>query len=175
MKKFLPVLVAAFAVSSVVGITAAADEIRIGYVDMHKVLTESKAGKRVKAELEKFAQQRKEALVKDEQLLKKMQEAYEKDKLILSEAQKQEKQREFQQKIEAYQKAGAEATRELSQKEQDYAVKAVPDIRAIIRDLAQEEKLTLVFEKNEMPVLYAVDGPDLTERVLKKFDAKSGG
>jgi len=38
---------------------------------------------------------------------------------------------------------------------------------------AQAEKLMLVLEKNEQPVLYAEDGPDLTDRVIKAYDAKS--
>lgn len=153
----------------------AAADVRIGYVDMRRVLTESKAGKQVKAEIEKTVKQRQEALAREEQKLKDMQQAYEKDKLILSEAQRQEKQKEFEQKLNAYRQATAEAQREIQQKEQDYTKKTLPQVRAIISDLAREEKLLLVFEKHEMPVLYAADGPDLTEKVIKRLDARPGG
>ena len=141
----------------------------IGYVDMRKVLTENKAGQRLKAELEKSVKSRKDALAKEEEKLKALQQAYEKDKLLLSENQRQEKQKDFQQKVEAYQKQVTQAQRELSQKESEYAKKAVPEIRAIIRELAQEEKLMLVFEKSEVP-LYAAEGPDLTDKVLARYN-----
>lgn len=147
-------------------------DVRIGYVDMRRVLTESKAGKQVKTEIEKTVKQRQEALARDEQQLKNLQQAYEKEKLILSEAQRQEKQKEFEQKLNAYRQASADAQREIQQKEQEYTKKTLPTVRAIIQDLAKEEKLTLVFEKHEMPVLYAADGPDLTERIIKRLDAK---
>jgi len=149
---------------------AGADSTIIGYVDMRRVLTESKSGQRVKAELEKTVKQRQETLAKEEDKLKALERAFEKDKLILSDAQRQEKQKEFQQKLEAYQKSAGEAQREIQQKEQEYTKKAVPEIRAIIRDLAKEEKLTLVFEKHEIPALYATDGPDLTEKVLARYN-----
>jgi Skp family chaperone for outer membrane proteins len=31
-----------------------------------------------------------------------------------------------------------------------------------------------VFEKNEQPVLFAKEGPDLTDLVIKRMDAKAG-
>lgn len=154
--------------------SAFAADVRIGYVDMRRVLTESKAGQRVKGEIEGLMKQRQQSLSKDEQQLKELQQAFEKDKLVLSDAQKQTKQKEFDEKLRAYQQAAAEANREIGQKEQDYTKKVVPEIRAIIGDIAKQEKLTLVFEKREMPVLYAADGPDLTEKVIKRFDAKGG-
>lgn len=165
MKRFSFILISLLALTA-----AQAEVIGIGYVDMRKVLTENKAGQKVKAELEKAVKTRKEALAKEEERLKSLQAAYEKDKLLLSETQRQDKQKDFQQKYEAYQKHAQQAQRELSQKEAEYTKKALPEIRAIIRDLAKEEKLALVFEKNEIPALYAVDGPDLTDKVLARYN-----
>lgn len=149
---------------------AHAEAVGIGYVDMRKVLTENKTGQRVKADIEKAAKARQDALAKEEQKLKGLQQAYEKDKLLLSEAQRKEKQKDFQKKLEAYQTQAAQAQRELSQQEAEYTKKAVPEIRAIIRELAQEQKLSLVFEKNQVPALYSADGPDLTETVLARYN-----
>lgn len=165
MKRFVVVLLSLMALT-----VAHADAGNIGYVDMRKVLTENKVGMKVKADLEKAVKARKAALANEEEKLKALQAAYEKDKLLLSEGQRQAKQKDFQQKLEAYQKHAAQAQRELSEKEREYTKKAVPEIRAIIRDLAKEEKLTLVFEKNEIPALYAADGPDLTEKVLARYN-----
>jgi outer membrane protein len=155
--------------------TAHAQDTRIGYVDVRKVMNDSKAGKRVRGELEKTVTQRQETLARDEQQLKGLQQAYEKDKLLLSEAQKQAKQKEFDEKLRAFQQSAAAAQREVEQKKTEFERKALAEIQAIVRDIAKEEKLTLVFEKNQMPVLYAADGPDLTDKVLRRFDAKGGG
>lgn len=169
MKQFI---LAAALMGVALGGVAYASDIKIGYVDLRRVLTESKAGQRVKADLEKSVASRKAALAKDEEKLKAMQDAFEKDKLLLSEAKKKEKQKQFQQKLQAYQKSAGEAQREISQKENEFTAKALPEVRVIVREIAKEDKLTLVFEKNQMPVLYAVDGPDLTDKVLQRYDAK---
>lgn len=174
MKRIVTAVLLAGVLLGTVGSGYAADA-RIGYVDMRRVLTETNAGKRVKGEIEKTVKQRQESLQREEQALKDMQQSYDKDKLLLSEAQKQAKQKEFEEKVKAYQQARAAAQREIDQKEQEFTRKAIPEIRAIIRDLAREEKLMLVFEKHEQPVLYAADGPDLTERVIQRLDAQGGG
>lgn len=166
MKQYAVLLISMLAWSA----GAHAEAVGIGYVDMRKVLTENKAGQRVKADIEKAAKARQDALAKEEQKLKGLQEAYEKDKLLLSEAQRKEKQKDFQKKFEAYKKQAAQAQQDLSQKETEYTKKAVPEIRAIIRELALEQKLSLVFEKNQVPALYSVDGPDLTEAVLSRYN-----
>lgn len=151
-----------------------ADDVRIGYVDVRKVLTESKAGQKVKAEIEKLVKQHKGTLGSEEQKLKGMQQDFEKNKLLLSETQREAKQQEFQERVRAFQKARSEAQRDIDQREREYTGKALPQIRAIIRDVAKEMKLTLVFEKNESPVLYAADGPDLTDKIIERFNAKGG-
>jgi len=152
---------------------AHADEIRIGYVDLRQVMTQSQAGQRAKSEIERLIAERRATLRREEQAIKDMQQAYEKDKLLLSESQKQAKQREFEEKVRAFQQAQLEAQREVERQEREFARRTIPEVREIIREIAREQKLTLVFEKNEMPVLYAIDGPDITDKVIQRFNAKS--
>ena len=154
--------------------SAYAEDIRIGYVDLRKGMTESKSGLRLRGEIEKTVKDRRESLGKDEQQLKNLQQSFEKEKLLLSETQRVAKQKEFEEKVKTFQQARADAQREIEQKEREFTSKALPKIRDIIRALAKEQKLSLVFEKNEAPVLYAAEGPDLTEKVMQRFDTAGG-
>lgn len=172
MKRFSWVVLAGLCLFSVGW--AYAEDVRIGYVDVRKVLTESKAGQQVKGEIEKLVKKHRETLGKGEQELKDMQGAYEKDKLLMSESQRETKQQEFQDKLKAFQQARARAQREIDEKERAFTNQALPKIREIIRDLAKQQKLTLVFDKHDASVLYAADGPDLTDKVIDRFNAKGG-
>jgi outer membrane protein len=154
---------------------AAAEAVRIGYVDLRRVLSESELGKRHKAEMEKLLKQRQAELEKEEQVLRDMQQDYDKNRYTLSESQIKERQKSFQEKFEAFQKHRQEAQQELQRKDSEFTRQALTNIRQIVRSLAQEEKLALVFEKSELGgglfVLYAQDGPDLTDKVLARFNA----
>lgn len=150
------------------------DSPKYGYVDMRKVLAESKGGKRSKAELEKLIKQKQGQLAKEKGKLQAMEEAYDKEQLVLTEAQKQRRQHAFQEKVQAYNRMAAAAQKDLEKKEKEFSRRVIGVIRGVIAELAKEQNLALVFEKNEKPVLYAKEGPDLTDLVIKRYDAKAG-
>ena len=148
----------------------AADSVKIGYVDVRAVLLESKAGKQHKANMEIVVKDKQAAIKKEEDKLKGMQQTLEKEILTLTKAQKQEKQRSFQEKVQAYQKMGQEAERDLRQKDSEFTNKSLEEIRQVIADVAKEEKIGLMLGKAE--VLYADDGMDLTAKVIQKYDSR---
>jgi len=150
----------------------AADSVKIGYVDVRTVVLESKSGKQHKVDMEKFVKDKQAALKKEEDKLKTLQQNLEKEMLTLTEAQKQEKQRDFQGKVQAFQKSAQEAEREVRQKDTEYTNKALEEVRKVITEVAKDEKVGLVLGKTEMSVLYAEDGMDLTAKVIKKYDSR---
>jgi outer membrane protein len=149
----------------------AADNVKIGYVDVRTVVLDSKAGQQHKAEMDKFVKDKQAALKKEEEKLKTLQQSLEKEMLTLTEAQKQDKQRGFQEKVQAFQKSVQDDERELRQKDAEYTNKALEVIRKVIADVAKEEKVGLVLGKTE--VLFAEDGMDLTPKVVQKYDSLS--
>lgn len=167
-------MVTIVAVAGLLGSTmaGAVDNPKIGYVDMRAVLLESKAGKQHKKEMEKFVQSKQAALKKEEDKLKSLQQSLEKEMLTLTEAQKQDKQRGFQEKVQNLQKLAQDAERELRKKDAEYTNKSVEEIRKIITETAKEEKVSLVLGKTETSVLYAEEGMDLTPKVIKKYDSR---
>lgn len=145
--------------------------LKIGYVDVRAVLAESKSGKQFRAELDKFVKDKQAALKKEEEKLVGLRQSLEKEALTLSDAQKQEKQKSFQEKVQALQKMAQEADRELRQKDAEFTNKALQTIREIIGEVAKEEKVNLVLSRNE--VLYGDEAMNLTAKVSEKFDARS--
>lgn len=152
---------------------AAAEDVRIGYVDVRQVLTRSEAGAEAKREIESAIKERQESLRRDEQHLRELQQEFEKNKLLLSEEQRRARQQEFQRELREFQQARAEAQHEIESRERDFARRMMPVVREVIAALAQKRHLHLVFEKHEMPVLYAADGPDLTEAVIRGVNARA--
>ena len=168
------ITVAALAILAVSNMVSAADKPAIGYVDVRTVLLESKAGKQHKTEIEKIFKDKQAALKKEDEKLKTLQQNLEKEMLTLSDTQKQEKQRGFQEKVQALQKNAQEAERDLRQKDSEYSTKAVEEMRKVVAEVAKEEKLSLVFGKSEMSVLYSDEGMDITSKVIQKLDSRTG-
>jgi outer membrane protein len=155
------------------GAAIAADKPAIGYVNLHTVLVESKVGKRNKAELDKLVKQKESAISDAQGKLKAMQQAFQKEQLLMTDDQKKAKQKEFQEKAQAYQEMVNEAKLSVNKKDNEYASKSLAEIKPIIAEVAKEMKISIVLDANELSVLYAEKGMDLTQKVIERYDAKT--
>ncbi|MHB8534308.1 MAG: OmpH/Skp family outer membrane protein [Sulfuricaulis sp.] len=149
----------------------AAEQPAIGYVNLQKVLVTSKVGKRNKIELDKLIAQKKSAISAAQEKLKAMQESYKKDQLLMTDDQKNAKEKEFQEKARAYQQMVDAANQAVNKKGNEFADSALAQIKPIIARIAREMKLSIVFDANDMSVLYAEKGMDLTQKVIEQYDA----
>ncbi len=170
MKKMLAVMLLAGLAFS--GVAGAEEKLKVSYVDVRQVLIQSNAGKQFQAATEKAGKEKQGLFAAEEKKLQALKEAFEKDQLTYSEAQKRSKQRDLQDKYQALQDSVNDTQKEFRQKESEFTGKALKDIRTVIAEVAKEEKATLVLEKTEMSVLYAEEGLDLTAKVLQKYNAK---
>ena len=174
MKRLVLLGTAVMVLAAISSTSLAEEKFRVGIVDMRKVLVESQTGKRAKEELGKLFKQKQEQVAKEEQQLKSMQEAFEKDQLLMTDEQKKKKQEEFQQKLAAFRKMSQDAQRELGQKDQEFTRQAVTEIRPIVGEIAKAEKVKIVYERSEGSVLYVEEAVDMTDKVIKAYDAKAG-
>jgi outer membrane protein len=170
MKKFVLFVLLVFIFN---GVAIAADKPAVGYVNLHTVLLESKVGKRNKAELDKLVKQKESAISAAQDKLKAMQESFQKEQLLMTDDQKKAKQKEFQEKAQAYQEMVNEAKQTVGKKDNEYANKSLTEIKPIIAAIAKEMKISIVFDANELSVLYAEPGMDLTQKVIERYDAKT--
>jgi len=172
--KLILILMAA---AMVVGATTvrAEDKARIGYVDVRKVLFESKSGQKSKATMQRMEKEKLAVLQREKSKLdaefQRLKSDIEKNKLIYSQKQVNDKQRAFQQKVQRFQQMQLEARGELSKTGSALTKTAVENIRKIIAEVAREEKLMLVFDLNAPP-LYAEPGPDITDKVMDRYNKK---
>ncbi len=152
----------------------AQDKLRIGTLDVRKVLVESKPGQQHRVELEKMVKERRDKLTKEETNIKSLQEKLEKDKLVLTEIQKEQKQKEIERKIADVQKVAQEYQQQVAKRDNELSGEASAIVREIIADIAKQEKLVMVVDKNQSGIFWVEEPVDITERVAKAYEAKVG-
>ena len=150
----------------------AAEEMKLGFIDMQKAIQETAAGKKAKKDLEDEFNKKKKDLEKKEADLKKMNDDLEKKALVLTDEMKQKKAQELQQEMLKYREVVAKSQMEIQKKERDLTAPIVEKLRAIVDDIAKKEGFTMVLEKSEQSVLWAKKDLDLTDRVIKEADKK---
>ena len=158
--------VSAFLVSNVY-----AAEIKIGYVDVQRVLNKSQAGLEHRRALQARADELKETIQKKQAELKALKESIEKQAVMLSEEAKREKEREYQKELKEFERLVKDSREELKQSEMERTTALLKRIEKVITTLGEKERYTLVLEKSESFILYAPKEVDITDRVIKAFDS----
>jgi outer membrane protein len=152
----------------------AAEDVRVGVVDMQKALQTVESGKKAKATLEKEFNIKKKELQAEESSIKKMGEEFKKQSLVLNDEARMKKQGEIQERIMKFQEMTARSQSEIQKKEQELTQPIVNKLRAIISEMAKTKGYTVILEKNENTVLYSMDKDDLTAEVITTFNKGKG-
>ena len=153
----------------------AADAVKVGVMDQQLVIERSKAGKRALEELKAYSAARQKLINSDDQELKELEQSIQDGKL--SEAAKQEKQSQFQAKLEAYQRRLADFNREIQQKQRETVVEYSKKVQDAAQAVAQREGYIAIIDRgNEAMiriVIYYQHGLDVTDLVVKEFDKQN--
>jgi outer membrane protein len=152
----------------------AADDMKIGVVDMQKALQSVEAGKKAKAQLEKEVEAKKKEFDSEKAAITKMGEEFKKQSLVMSDEARAKKQGELQERIAKLQQKGMETENELRTKEQQLTQPILNKLRGIITEQAKKKGYSMVLEKNENTVLFSQDKDDLTQDVVSAYNKSSG-
>ena len=150
-----------------------AAELRIGCVDMQRALNESETGKKAKAVMESEYQKFQSEIAQRRKELQDFQENLQRQGLMLSQQAKKEKEKEYQNKLKEFKRWGEDRQAELKQKEMELTKATLKGLAATVKKLGEEEKFTLILEKNEAILLYASKAVDLTDRVIQIFNSST--
>jgi outer membrane protein len=111
-----------------------------------------------------FAERQKE--------LQTMKEALEKQAPMMKPEARTAKEKDFQAKVRDYQRWLEDNQKEIQQKGTEMERTILQGIQKVIKKIGEEESYTFVLEKNENIVLFSSKAIDLTDRVIKAYDAQ---
>jgi len=168
MKRLVVVMAALVVLSLATGARAA--EVKLGSVDIQKILLISDAGKEAKEQLAlKAGKYEAEKNLKEEDL-KKLKSELEKQSVLLSETARSAKEKDYQQRLKEYQRFLKDAQDDLQAKNDDLTNRIVEEIVRVIQDYGRKNGYTYIFVKNE-GMIFVDDKVDLTDELLKQFNA----
>ena len=147
----------------------AADTIKFGAIDVQKVLNESESGKKAKSDLEGLIKSRQSAIDEKGKNIEKLKTDMEKQASVLSADARKTKEEELEKVLREYQRVVQDSQAEIKKKEAELTDTILKEIRDLVEKTAEEEGYTLVIEKGM--VLYSSKGIDITDTMLKKYDA----
>ncbi len=166
-------ILSAVAVAAALGPAAAsAADLKIGYVDLQKALNEVDEGKSAKAVLKRDFDEKQKELDRKQEELKRMRADLDKQSVVMSDQARREKEEEFQRKAMETQGRFLELQKELSGREREVTRGIFDKMGVLIREIAEAEGFTMVFEKTDAGLLYAPPALDITNELIRKYNAR---
>ena len=146
-----------------------ADGVKIGSVDVQKVLVLSEAGKEAKEQLAGRGNKYETEKNSREEELKKLKGELEKQNIILAEDARKAKEQLFMQKRKELDRFLKDAQEDLQAKNDELTSRLVEEIVKIIQDYGKRNGYSFIFIKNESMV-FVDEKADLTDEILKAFN-----
>ena len=169
MKKFLvSIAMTAMAVPMFAQTTVPA---RVAVIDVQRVLATSTAGKSAYEKLKKMQEDRIAKAQKMDDEIKSLDNDINTKKLSLSEDKLTDMAKQLSDKKIAMQRYAQDADREVGEARDRTLADLEQKIKPVIDAIGKEMGLAAIFNKFESGLVYASDAIDITDTVIKRFDA----
>lgn len=143
---------------------AAADELKVGYVDFERVALNSPQIAEGKARLDEEFRPRNEALEIEEQRLQDMEDRLLRDAAVMTEAQEQAMERELRALRRQVQRDREDLVDEFNFRLNEVQQEVEKEIEEIVRRFADDNNFDLILVTH---VLYVSERIDITDQVIE--------
>lgn len=144
---------------------AYAQQMKIGYVNKIKVLTELESWKNADRRLLKMKEDAEFELVSMTNEADSLNQVLQ-NQMMLTDAMRSQIQGQILKLSQNYQRIGATRQQELIQTENSLKSPIIEAFEDIVRDLGIKEDFTIIYDNTINSILFASGGRDLTEQVL---------
>ena len=144
---------------------------KIAIVDFNRASQVVREGALIQGELMQL-QRSKEASIKEmEAQIMGMRNEYEKQQMILSDDTRRTKEQEIMAATQEYQQAVVAAQQEMASAYETKAAALFEKMRIVCEEIGKEKKYSLVLEVSQGGVVYSGDAEDITDELVKRYDA----
>jgi outer membrane protein len=151
---------------------SAKDDLLIGYVEISRALVEVNEGKRAKDQLKAQFEKKQKELSDREAKLKKLKDDIDKESIVKVDEATQKKKDEFQAQLVELQQIFMKEQKELQEAELKLTSGITDKMRKIIAEIGEQGGYTLILESSGTRMLFAKPHLDLTNEVIRKYNAK---
>lgn len=152
---------------------AATPTVRLGHVDLMRIAADSETGKAGQAQLSELKKKLQGQVEAKQKQLEKQKSAIEAKLQTLSPQQREAKGKDFQKKVEEFQKFVMNTEKEFQKSQEEIFSRLNKAIEQASADYGKANNLSLVVVKRELLYLGSgVDAQDVTDGIIKLIDRK---
>lgn len=159
----------------IICLSAPAFALKIGFVDLQRALNTVKEGQKAINRLKRLFKKMKRDLDNRQKKVKVFQEQIKKQSLVLTESAKKKKLEEYRKMLIELQQTYIEKQRKINTMERKMKRPILNKMGLILQKIGNRENFTMIFEKTESSILFAQSHLDLTNQLIRMYNARKKG
>ncbi len=144
----------------------------IATVDIQKILLTVNQGKKVREKLKKKFDEKQKILKNEEAAIRKLQESFKKQSLVMNDKAKLQKEREIQEKIIGLQQKSVTFQKEIQEMEQKLKKPILEKIRSVVDEVSKSGGFDMTFELSTAPI-FVKKSANITDKVIALYNKKN--
>lgn len=150
-------------------------EQKLGVVDLQRVLLESEKGKTAKQTIGKKVAELDGKLKAERDALKKMKDDIEAQSPMLKEDARAKKMRDYEDRVTRFKRMAKDGQTTVQNQDAELTRSILKDVFKVVERVGEKQGYTLILEKSESRIMFADDAINITEIVIKEYNAQSAG
>lgn len=144
---------------------------KVGVLNLQEAIQNTAEGKKVFAEIQKKYQPRQQDLQRQQQEINALQDQLQRQAATLSDEERVRLTRELEDKQKIFKRATEDANADFNADNQDAFRRIGQKMVRIVNEYAQQNGFVLVIDDAQLPVYYVAQDIDLTEEMVRRYDA----
>jgi len=148
----------------------AAQNVKVGVVDLQKFQKNSKAFEKASVGVKKKFDDMQQKLNDERNAVGKLDEELKKQSMMLSLDAQEDKKRELEKKQRQFKFMYDEFSQEMKDTEMEAIKKVMKELEKVVEKIGEKEGYTIILERRTLGLLYFNNTIDLTDRVTDAYD-----
>jgi len=146
-----------------------AQALKIGVFDIQRIMKESKTIDGYRHELSKGIEAKRKPLSDKENSVRTLEDKLRKDGEKLSLNERRATEEKLANEVKELKRLREDIDIELQRMDRELTQKAFRDIGGVVKNIADKENYTIIFEKNAAGIVHVKDTVDITGKVLSQL------
>ncbi len=149
----------------------AQERIKIGYIDIQKVISESQAGKRARDRFQAQVKKAESDIMKERQDIERLKAELDKKGPLLKDDERRNIEADLQKRSVNLQRSMSDHQQELQVRNNEMMSEILKELEKIVNEVGKAEKFTLILERSQ--ILYSDQGIDITAKVIESYNSRA--
>jgi outer membrane protein len=151
-------------------VALAQERIKIGFIDIQRIISESQAGKKAKDRFQAQVKKAEADVQKERTDLERIKNDLDKKGPLLKDDERRNLEADFQKRSVTLQRTMGDYQQDLQRKNNEMMAEILKELEQVVNDVGKAEKFTLILEKTQ--ILYSDQATDITTKVIEAYNSR---